>query len=145
MSLSVVIAGIAGTIVLTLVMKMAPKMGMPEMNIVGMLSTMFGKPNMMMGWAMHFVAGIVFAYLYTLVGGGPASVGSAALYGAVHWLVVGLMMGVGVPMMHAGIKAGDVEAPGMYMTNKGGMMSFVGGLIGHILFALTVFYTLPLV
>ena len=145
MSLSVVIAGIAGTIVLTLVMKMAPKMGMPEMNIVGMLSTMFGKANMMMGWVMHFVMGIVFAYIYTLVDGGPASIGSAALYGTVHWLVVGLMMGVGVPMMHAGIKAGDVEAPGMYMTNKGGMMSFVGGLLGHILFALTVFYTLPLV
>lgn len=143
MLFSIVVAGIAGTVVLTVVMKLAPMMGMPEMNIVGMLSTMFGKANMMMGWVMHFVMGIVFAYIYTLVGT-PADIGTAALYGTVHWLVVGLMMGVGVPMMHAGIKSGDVEAPGMYMMNKGGMMSFVGGLIGHILFAITVFYTLPL-
>ena len=143
MLFSIIVAGIAGTVVLTVVMKLAPMMGMPEMNIVGMLSTMFGKTNMMIGWVMHFVMGIVFVYIFTLVGT-PADVGTAALYGTAHWLVVGLMMGVGVPIMHAGIKSGDVEAPGMYMMNKGGVMSFVGGLISHILFAITVFYFLPL-
>ncbi len=46
-----------------------------------------------------------------------------------------------IPMMHAGIKSGEVEAPGLYMTNNGGMMAFVGGLIGHLVFAVVVYYT----
>lgn len=41
-------------------------------------------------------------------------------------------------MMHAGVKAGMVNAPGVYMMNDGGMMAFMGGLIGHVIFGLTV-------
>ncbi len=55
----------------------------------------------------------------------------------VHWLIVGLMMG-GVPMLHAGVKAGTVKAPGVCMMSDGGMMAFVGGLIGHVLYGLIV-------
>jgi hypothetical protein len=59
------------------------------------------------------------------------------LFGLLHWLAVGLMMGA-VPMMHAGIRAGAVEAPGVYMTRNGGAMAFMGGLIGHVIFGLVV-------
>ncbi len=142
MTLSVIIAGIAGAIALTIVMKMAPMMGMPKMDIVGLLSTMFGKPNKMMGWMMHLIMGIVFAYIYVTVGD-LDSIGTALLYGAVHWLVVGIIMAM-IPMMHAGIKSGAVAAPGLYMTKNGGMMAFVGGLIGHLVFAVVVWLVLPL-
>jgi hypothetical protein len=53
-------------------------------------------------------------------------VGSGALFGVVHWLAVGLVMG-GVPMMHAGIKAARFKRP-VCMLNSGGMMAFMGGL-----------------
>ena len=43
-----------------------------------------------------------------------------------------------IPMMHAGIKNGDVEEPGLWMTNQGGMMAFVGGLMGHMIFGIVV-------
>jgi hypothetical protein len=138
--LAVIIAGIAGTLVMTIVMRMAPAMGMPKMDIVGMLSTMFGKPNQMMGYVMHFMMGIIFSLIYFFLGLGSGTVVTALLYGAVHWLVVGVAM-VMIPMMHAGIKSGNVQAPGIYMTNTGGMMSFVGGLIGHLVFAVVVYYT----
>ena len=43
-----------------------------------------------------------------------------------------------IPMMHVGIKRGEVTAPGLWMANHGGMMAFVGGLIGHLVFGLVV-------
>ncbi len=99
--LSAVISGILGSFAISMVMAVAPLMGMPKMDIVDMLSTMFGKPNRVLGWMMH------------------------------------LMMGV-IPIMHAGIKNGDVEAPGLWMTNQGSMLSFVGGLMGQMVFGLVV-------
>jgi hypothetical protein len=38
--------------------------------------------------------------------------------------------------MHVGIKNGDVEAPGLWMTNQGGVLAFIGGLMGHMIFGL---------
>lgn len=135
-----IIAGLVGTIAISMVMAMAPRMGMPKMDIVAMLSTMFGKPNLMMGWMMHFTMGIIFALIYTFLWsngiGSPNWIGGL-VFGGAHWLIVGVIMGM-IPIMHAGIKSGNVEAPGMWMTNNGGMMAFVGGLIGHLVFDLVV-------
>ena len=137
---SAVISGILGTLAISMVMAVAPKMGMPKMDIVDMLSTMFGKPNRVLGWMMHLVMGVVFALIYAFLwsqGIGSPDWLSGLIFGAAHWLVVGLMMGV-IPIMHAGIKNGDVEAPGLWMTNQGGMLSFIGGLMGHMVFGLVV-------
>ena len=142
-----VVAGIVGTIVMTLVMVAAPKMGMPKMDIVGLLGSMFKKEGVRpLGLMMHFMMGIVFAIIYAFLwskGIGRASVGFGALFGTVHWLIVGLIMGM-IPMLHAGIKAGTVKAPGVYMTNNGGAKGFMGGLVGHIIYGITValIYTL---
>ena len=59
-----------------------------------------------LGWVIHFMMGIIFAIIYAALwssGIGSATVISGLIFGIVHWLVVGLMMG-GMPMMHAGIK-----------------------------------------
>ena len=145
--LGAVVAGIAGTIVMTMVMVVAPKMGMPKMDIVGLLGSMFKKEGIKpLGLVMHFMMGIVFAIIYAFLwskGIGRASVGFGALFGTVHWLIVGLIMGM-IPMLHAGIKSGTVKAPGVYMTNNGGAKGFMGGLVGHIVYGITValIYTL---
>ena len=138
--LAIVIAGLAGTLIMTMFMRMAPAMGMPKMDIVAMLSTMFGKPNKALGLVMHTMMGIVFTFIYFFLGLGSGSVLTALLFGAAHWLLMGMMMGL-IPMMHVGIRSGDVEAPGLYMTKNGGMMAFVGGLIGHQVFAIVAYYT----
>jgi len=138
--LSAVISGILGTFAISMVMAVGPKMGMPKMDIVGLLSTMFGKPNRVLGWMMHLMMGVLFALIYAFLWsqgiGSPAWL-SGLIFGAAHWLVVGLMMGV-IPIMHEGIKNGDVEAPGLWMTNQGGMLAFIGGLMGHMVFGLVV-------
>ena len=136
-----IVAGVVGTIVLTMVMNMAPKMGMPKMDIVGILGSMFSpEGNRIMGLALHLMMGVIFAIVYALLwnaGIGATGLLWGAIFGAGHWLVAGLMIG-GMSMMHAGVKAGTVNAPGVYMANNGGMMAFMGGLIGHVLFGLTV-------
>jgi len=138
--LNAVISGILGTLAISMVMAVAPKMVMPKMDIVDMLSTMFGKPNRVLGWMMHLMMGVVFALVYAFlwsIGIGSAGWLSGLIFGAGHWMIVGLMMGL-IPIMHVGIKNGDVDAPGLWMTNQGGMLSFAGGLMGHMVFGLVV-------
>ncbi len=89
---------------------------------------------------MHFMMGIIFALIYSIIwsiGVGSATWLFGLIFGAVHWLVVGTVIGM-IPMIHAGIKSGKVQAPGLWMTNNGGMMAFVGGLLGHMVFGLVV-------
>jgi len=139
--LNAVIAGLVATIVFTMVLMMAPKMGMPKMDIVSLLGSMFGKPNQALGWMMHLMMGMVFALIYAFLwsnGIGAATWTSGLVFGAVHWLIVGMVMAM-IPMMHAGIKSGAVQAPGMWMTgNGGGVMAFMGGLVGHAIFGVVV-------
>lgn len=135
-----IVAGLAGTVVISMIMAMGPRMGMPKMAIWEMLGTMFSKEgNVGLGWVMHFMMGMIFAIIYAALwaaGIGSATLLSGVVFGAVHFLIAGLMMG-GMPMLHAGIKAGTVQAPGVLMLNSG-VMGFMGGLIGHVVYGLVV-------
>lgn len=135
-----IVAGLVGTAVISILMAMGPRMGMPRMAIWELLGSMFNKDgNNALGWVMHFVAGVVFAILYAALwaaGIGSATLVSGIVFGAVHFLIAGLMMG-GMPRLHAGIKAGTVQAPGVLMLNAG-VMGFMGGLIGHVVYGLVV-------
>ncbi len=138
--LGAIVAGLVGTAVFSMVLALAPRMGMPKMDIVGMLSTMFGKENRLLGWTMHAMMGIMFALIYGLLWSkgilSPTWIGGA-VFGAAHWLVVGMVMGM-IPLMHRGIRSGKVMAPGMWMMNNGGMMAFMGGLMGHVVYGIVV-------
>jgi len=140
-ALGAIVAGLAGTTVMSMVMAMAPLMGMPKMDIVGMLGSMFTQDgNTALGWMMHLMMGIIFGLMYAVLWSlhiGAATLVFGALFGIGHWLIAGLIMG-GVPMVHAGVKAGTVQAPGVYMMNNAGTMAFMGGLIGHVVYGLVV-------
>ncbi len=136
--LGAVVAGIVATIVFTMILMMAPKMGMPKMDIVSLLGSMFSaKSNLVLGWMMHLMMGVIFALIYAFLwsrGIGAATWTNGLVFGAVHWLIIGVVMAV-VPMLHVGIKSGAVKAPGLWMTgNGGGLMAFMGGLVGHAIF-----------
>lgn len=135
-----VVAGLVGTAIFSMVLMMAPRMGMPKMDIVAMLSTMFGKENPVLGWMLHLMMGVIFALIYAFLWSrgilAPTWQGGL-VFGAAHWLVVGMVMGM-IPMMHVGIRSGAVKAPGLWMTNDGGAMAFIGGLVGHMIFGLVV-------
>jgi len=135
-----VVAGLVGTAVFTMILALAPRMGMPKMDIVGLLSTMFGKENRLLGWMMHLMMGVIFALIYAFLWSkgvlAPNWLGGLA-FGAVHWLIVGMIMGM-MPIMHAGIRSGRVMTPGLWMTKGGGMLAFFGGLMGHMIFGVVV-------
>jgi len=135
-----IIAGLVGTGIFTIVMILAPRMGMPRMDIVGVLATMFGKENRLVGWMMHAMMGIAFGLIYAFLWSNgilaPTWLGGL-VFGAVQWLVVGMIMGM-MPLMHVGIRQGIVSAPGLWMTRNGGIMAFMGGLIGHLVFGVAI-------
>jgi hypothetical protein len=136
-----IVAGLGGTIIISMVMMMAPKMGMPKMAIWEMLGAMFSPDgNVALGWVMHLMMGVIFGLIYAALwaaGIGSVTVVSGLIFGVIHWLAAGLMMGV-MPMMHAGIKTGSVPAPGVLMLKNGGMLGFMGGLMGHAIFGVVV-------
>ena len=135
-----IIAGLAGTVVFSMLMMLGPMMGMPKMEIWAMLGSMFNpKGNLTLGWILHLmmgaIFGIIYAYLWS-IGVGSVTLLSGAIFGLVHFLIIGLMMGL-MPMLHAGMKSGDVTSPGFFMLNAG-IMGFMGGLLLHIIFGIIV-------
>jgi hypothetical protein len=133
-----IVAGLVGTAVFSMVLVMAPRMGMPKMDIVGLLGSMFGGDNRLLGWVLHFMMGVIFALVYAWLWSqgilSPTWLGGL-VFGAAHWLIVGLIMGM-LPLVHLGIRRGKVPAPGLWMTKSGGMRAFFGGLMGHMVFGL---------
>jgi len=56
--LGIIVSGMIGAMAISMVMVMAPRMGMAKMEIVSMLSTMFGNPNRAIGWILQMLVGI---------------------------------------------------------------------------------------
>ncbi len=115
-----IVAGLTATAAMTLLMVMAPKIGMPKMDIGAMLaSKMGGVPAL--GWAAHFMIGIVLALVYALAfqrrlpGAGFVR---GAVFALVPWLVAQLVV---MPMMGMGLFSGSVAMAG-------------GSLMGHLVY-----------
>ncbi len=119
-----VIAGVAATAVMTIIMIMAPMMGMPEMNIGRMLANFMGVP-VVVGWLAHFMIGVVLAIifatlLYSRLPGAPWLKG--ILFALIPWFIAQVIMN---PMMGAGVFASNTPAP---------MMMVMGSLLGHVVY-----------
>lgn len=116
----IVVAGLAGTLVMTAVgLWVAPMMGIPRMNPAEMLAMQMGG-NAALGWMAHLMIGIILAGALSLVGSflpGPPAV-RGALFSLAPWLVA---MAIMMPMM------------GMPMFT-GGPKGAIGSLIGHLVF-----------
>ena len=116
-----VVAGLSGTAVMTLLMLMAPLMGMPEMSIGAMLGSFLGVGTAI-GWAMHFMIGTVLAVIFGAVFAarlpGPAAA-RGALYGVLVFFVAQLVV---VPLMGAGVFSG------------GSIPMIMGSLMGHLVY-----------
>lgn len=118
-------AGFVATLVMTVLMYMAPMMGMPEMDIAGMLGNFLG-----IGWTMgmivHFINGtiifpLVYAYLiYRILPGSATARGVG--WGLILFLLAQIVV---MPMMGGGVFSSATPAP---------MMMVMGSLLGHLLY-----------
>ena len=133
--LDAIIAGLVGTAVITAIMYMGPYMGFPEMDIIGMLGTMFverGTGAVTLGTIIHFTLGAIFAIIYLFLwqelGLGDPIWWWGIIYGLVHGLLVVAMMPV-VQRVHP-------RPEGFEMGS--GTMAIAGMLMGHAIFGLVV-------
>lgn len=119
-----VLAGVTGTMAMTLAATFAaPMMGLPKMDVPGMLASVMGG-ILPLGWAAHFMIGIILAVGYAMLQEkipGP-SVVRGAIYALAPWLMAQVVV---MPMMGMGFFSGDF-APAF------------GSLIGHLIYGGTV-------
>jgi len=110
-----VLAGLAATIVLSLLMVLKAMMGlMPQLDLPKMLAGMMGSPDMLIiGWIAHFVIGIVvYGIAIAMLGSklpGTSSVAHGVMLGVIGWLIMMLalmpMAGAGLFGMNMGVMA----------------------------------------
>ena len=129
---AVIIAGLAGTVAMTILMYLAPLMGMPKLDIIAMLGTMFTSNktvSTIIGVMAHLMMGVVFAFIYVLLwsfGIGSPTWLWGLIFGAVHGLVVYMIM----PMINR-MHPRSVEM-------EGGTKMAVGMVMVHMLYGLVV-------
>ena len=121
--------GLVGTAIMTIVIMMAPLMGMPKMSPPEMLSSMMGLP-IMVGWMMHFMIGITFAAVYVFVFSkvftSPNVILKGALFGIAAFVFAQIMMFIMGKVM------GGMPAP------ESPILMMIGSFMGHIVFGVAV-------
>jgi len=61
-----IMGGIAGALVMSLIMFILPYIGMPEISTPGMLSVMLGT-SVAVGWIIHLAIGVIFSLVYAFL------------------------------------------------------------------------------
>ena len=134
------IGGAAMGLLLYLGIWMAP--AQMRMNLFLMLGTMVFRPGAMAygaGFMMHAVMSIVFGLIHAaafVAFGLEANAAWGLGFGAVHWLVVGMGLGM-IPIMHARMRSGDIARPGFFALSMGAMTA-AGFLMLHLLYGVLV-------
>lgn len=127
-----IIAGIAGTIGMTAFMMMGNLMGI-QMNVPKMLASMFGG-NLIIGWGMHFMVGIILALGYEYFFINKISINNpiirGAIYGLLPWFAAQVMV---MPMMM--VMKGMSYFDGFF---SGSIMMASASLMAHLVFGLVV-------
>ena len=125
-----IVAGLVGTAAMTILMMLAPMMGMPKMDIVGMLGSMFTTNQgtaKLIGLVIHFMMGIIFAIIYALLW--SFGVGASTwLWGLVFGFVHGLVAILTMPMMMKMHPRPPEMTPGPRL--------MMGQILGHLVYGL---------
>jgi hypothetical protein len=125
-------AGLGAWIVFTLVLYIAPLMGVPKMDVPAMLGGMFGLNNLGFGWMMHLAIGLMLALIYAywfvdLVGGAPWVRGLT--FGVLPWLTMMVVIAPMLPLLNPMVAK---MPPGVFLANQG-IMAPMGSLAGHLI------------
>lgn len=117
----ILLAGLAGTAAMSMLMLAAPLMGMPRMPIGDMLGN-FLHIGPAAGWAMHFLIGVTLAGIYGALFAsrlpGPVAA-RGALFGVAVFFLAQLVV---TPMMGGGVFSG------------GNLPVIAGSLMGHLVY-----------
>ncbi len=140
-----VVAGLVGGAVMIglLYMGMAMMPTQMRMNLLRLLGTMMlpdGTMAYVAGLMIHAVMSIAFALahvgLYQAFDLESNLAAWGLLFGAVHWMIVGMGLGM-MPLMHLGIRNKIITAPGPFALNLP-KMTVVGFLMLHLVYGVLV-------
>jgi hypothetical protein len=137
--------GLMGTVVLTTVLRAASELGWTRMDIPFLLGTALSADRLRakgLGYALHFVFGLLFALAYFAIFVAIDRSGwwLGAAFGLVHALFAGTaLVNILLPLVHPRMAnpltaAGDaplLEAPGFLLTNYGRSTPFAT-LVAHV-------------
>lgn len=127
-----ILAGIVGTVVISLFMVLGAMMGMPKMSPPDMLSKMLGI-SLAIGWVMHFMVGITFAVFYSYLFAPKAKISNIYLKGAIFGIAAFV-----VAQISLGILGAILPMP----PQEGSMvLVIIGSAMGHIVFGIAVALT----
>lgn len=126
MNTNTIKAGFIATVAMTVLMMVAPIMGMPKMDIGAMLGGMMGASSTI-GWIMHFVIGIVFAIGYVLLLNNKLPIRGNVTRGAVYGVIVFVFAQI---MMMVMAKMEFMPAP----PSEGMLVMMFGSLMGHLVY-----------
>ncbi|MCH8024951.1 MAG: hypothetical protein IIB43_09620 [Candidatus Marinimicrobia bacterium] len=127
----IVMAGVAGTLAMTVFRMLGPIVNIPKMDMgmmLGVKNPMMAMPYWM-GWMMHFVIGIILTFIYAafLMDKLPSDGWKqGAIYSILPWLLMSLAL---APMMGMGLFGGTI-------------MAGVGGLLGHLAYGSAMGYVM---
>src|SRR5262245_40671612 len=142
---STLVAGALATVVLTTTIRGASELGLTRMDLALLLGTVFTDDRLRakaLGYACHFVLGLVFAFGYLAVFAvvGHSSWWLGAIGGTVHALFAStVLVNVLLPLVHprmgtpytAANEITLIEPPGFLMLNYG-RSTFLANLLAHI-------------
>ncbi len=130
-----ILAGFMGTGIMTTLSMLGPIMGLPKMDVAGMLSNFMGSllgssfAAPAIGWVAHFAIGLmlalIYAFVFVKVLPGSTWV-RGALYGLLPFLVAQIVV---MPMMGMGFFTANAPNAAMLV---------LGSLMGHLLYGLFV-------
>ena len=124
-----ILGGIIGTAIMSMVMFIAPMMGMPKMSPPAMLAGMMGMPAMA-GWVLHFMIGIIFSFAYTYLFAPKVKISNLFLKGAVFGFVVFIFAQIMMAIMGAMLPMPKIEGSMMLI--------IIGSIMGHIIYGMAV-------
>ncbi len=121
----ILVAGLVATGAMTILMLVAPMMGMPPMNIGAMLGGMLGT-SATVGWMMHVMIGVVFAAAYAFFFNQRLPISSPVARGAAYGVLLFALAEVMFALMRS---MGLMPPAGDHM-----LLSMMGMLMGHLVF-----------
>ena len=137
--------GFAGTLVLTTILRAASELRLTRMDLPFLLGTAFTANRLRakaLGYALHFVAGVIFALIYyaLFVAIGESGWWLGAIFGFVHALfaataLVNLLLPLVHPRMGSSLTGANtialLEPPGFLMLNYG-RETLLATIVAHI-------------
>ncbi len=111
-----VLAGIAGTAVITGMMLLLSALGMPDIEYGTMIAA-FTHTSPVVGWIMHFIMGIVLAFLYVNFFrdeiNGPYAI-RGLIYSVLPWGITLIML---FPMLGMTSISANSQSPGIFIVS----------------------------